>query len=141
MKYIVEIMSKADYTDMMTGGHGYKVNRTEIEADSAQHAYELAVKANPNMMVNKYIRTVDEIEAERKATEIAWQAQLDKEAQAKAKRKANEERKAEALGMTVAEYRAKVAHDRKVKRAEAKVAELEAELAKARAVLEALRKA
>jgi hypothetical protein len=43
--------------------------------------------------------------------------------------------------MTVAEYRAKVAHDRKVKRAEAKVAELEAELAKARAVLEALRKA
>lgn len=141
MKYIIEIMSKADYTDMMTGGHNYKVNRTEIEADSAQHAYELAVKANPGMEVNKYIRTVAEIEAERKAIEIAWQAQLDKEAQAKAKRKANEERKAEALGMTVAEYRAKVAHERKVKRAEAKVAELEAELAKARAVLEALRKA
>jgi hypothetical protein len=141
MKYIIETMSKADYADMMTDGHGYKVNRTEIEADNAQSAYDLAVKANPNMMVNKYIRTVAEIEAERKATEIAWQAQLDREAQAKAKRKANEERKAEALGMTIAEYKAKVAHDRKVKRTEARIAELEAELAKAKAILEALRKA
>lgn len=141
MKYIVEIMSKADYADMMTGGHNYKVNRMEIEADSEQSAYELAVKANPDMKVNKYIQTVDAIEAWRKATEIAWQEQLAKKAQAEAKRKANEERKAEALGMTVAEYRAKVNHDRKVKRAEAKVAELEAELAKARATLEALRKA
>jgi hypothetical protein len=141
MKYIVEVMNKSDYADMMSGGHGYKVNRMEVEADNAQSAYELTVKANPGMEVNKYVRSVDEIEAERKAIENAYVARLAKEEQAKAKRKANEERKAEALGMTVAEYKAKVAHDRKVKRAEAKVAELEAELAKARAVLEALRKA
>lgn len=141
MKYIVEVMNKADYADMMTGGHDHKVYRMEIEAETANQAYDMVVKANPSMEVNKYVRSVDEIEAERKAIEDAYQARLGKEAQAKAKRKATEERKAEALGMTVAEYKAKVAHDRKVKRAEAKVAELEAELAKAKAYLEALRKA
>ena len=112
--YIVEVMNKADYATMMTGGHDYKIHRMVIEAETASQAYDMVIKANPDMEVNNYIRSMDEIEAERKAIEDAYAMKLAKKAQAKT--------------------------ERKVKRAEDKVAKLEAKLAKAKGDLEALRK-
>ena len=147
MLYRIEMMSKNDYNDYMTGGYNYSVRKIDIEADTAEEALEIAKKNNPYMVFNEsYVRTVAELEEleELKAKRDAeYKAQLKAKAEkadkAKARKAEREKAKAEALGLTVEEYKAKVKHDKKVRDAEARIAELKAELAKEEKYLEELK--
>ena len=148
MLYRIEMMSKNDYHDYMTGGYNYSVRKIDIEADTAEEALEIAKKNNPYMVFNEsYVRTVAELEEleELKAKRNAeYKAQLKAKAEkadkAKARKAEREKAKAEALGLTMEEYKAKVKHDKKVRDAEARIAELKAELAKDEKYLEELKK-
>ena len=148
MLYRIEMMSKNDYHDYMAGGYNYSVRKIDIEADTAEEALEIAKKNNPYMVFNEsYVRTVAELEEleELKAKRNAeYKAQLKAKAEkadkAKARKAEREKAKAEALGLTVEEYKAKVKHDKKVRDAEARIAELKAELAKEEKYLEELKK-
>ena len=148
MLYRIEMMSKNDYNDYMTGGYNYSVRKIDIEADTAEEALEIAKKNNPYMVFNEsYVRTVAELEEleELKAKRNAeYKAQLKAKAEkadkAKARKAEREKAKAEALGLTMEEYKAKVKHDKKVRDAEARIAELKAELAKEEKYLEELKK-
>jgi hypothetical protein len=139
--YRVEMMNEVDWGEYMRGGFNYNVYTTYILAETAEHALTIAIEANPGMVINtKSIKTTDEIEAEEKAKQARIAAEEEKAAAAKAKRLATEMAKAEAEGMTLEEYRAKKAYERKVKAAEKAVAEAEEALAKAKARLAELMK-
>ena len=136
MLYRIEMMSKSDYHDYMTGGYNYSVRKIDIEAGSAEEALEIAKKNNPYMVFNEsYVRTVAELE---ELEEL--KAKAEKADKAKARKAEREKAKAEALGLTVEEYKEKVKHDKKVRDAEARIAELKAELAKEEKYLEELKK-
>ena len=143
--YRVEMMTRGDYHEMMTGGYNYWVRKVDIEANTAEEAVEIAKSNNPEMVINTdYVRTVaelEEMEAKRLAErEAYWKAEEEKKAKAKARKAEREKAKAEALGLTVEEYKAKVKHDKKVRDAEARIAALKAELAKEEKYLEKLKK-
>ena len=143
--YRIEMMDRGSYHEYMTGGYNYRVQYFEIEAETAEEALAIAKNNNPNLVANEiYIRTVEELEAERKEREARWEAtrkaEEEKKAKAKARKEEREKAKAEELGLTVEEYRAKVKHDKKVRLAEAEVERLKAELAKAEKYLENLKK-
>lgn len=145
MLYRIEMMSKNDYHDYMTGGYNYSVRKIDIEADTAEEALEIAKKNNPYMVFNEsYVRTVAELEELKAKRNAEYKAQLKAKAEkadkAKARKAEREKAKAEALGLTVEEYKAKVKHDKKVRDAEARIAELKAELAKEEKYLEELKK-
>lgn len=143
--YRIEMMDTRSYNEYMTGGYNYTVQYFEIEAETAEEALAIAKSNNPNLVANEgYIRTVEELEAARKASEAEWEARCkaeeEKKAKAKARKEEREKAKAEELGLTVEEYRAKVKHEKKVRAAEAEVERLKAELAKAEKYLENLKK-
>lgn len=143
--YRVEMMTKGDYHEMMTGGYNYWVRKVDIEANTTEEAIEIAKNNNPEMIINTdYVRTVaelEEIEAKRLADrEAYWRAEAEKKAKAKARKAEKEKAKAEALGLTVEEYKAKVKHDKRVRDTEARIAALKAELAKEEKYLEKLKK-
>lgn len=139
--YRVEMMTEADYREYMRGGFNYNVYTTYTLAETADHAVAIAKEANPGMVINdKHVETTDEIEAKENAKQARIAAEEEKAAAAKAKRLATEMAKAEAEGMTLEEYRAKKAYERKVKAAEKAVAEAEEALAKAKARLAELLK-
>ena len=120
MTYRVEMMDRGSYCDFMEGGHNYKVQYFEIEAETAEEALAIAKHNNPDLVANKgYIHTIEELEAERKEREARWEAtckaEEEKKAKAKARKEEREKAKAEELGLTIEEYRAKVKHEKKVR--------------------------
>ncbi len=143
--YRIEMMTRGDFHEMMTGGYNYWVRKDDIEANSAEEAVEIAKRNNPDLVINvDYVRTVAELE-EKEAKRLAereayWKAEEEKKAKAKARKAEREKAKAEALGLTVEEYKAKVKHDKKVRDTEARIAALKAELAKEEKYLEELKK-
>ena len=143
--YRIEMMTRGDFHEYMTGGYNYWIRKVDIEANTAEEAVEIAKNNNPEMVINTdYVRTVaelEEMEAKRLAErEAYWKAEEEKKAKAKARKEERERAKAEELGLTVEEYRAKIKHEKKVRLAEAEVERLKAELAKAEKYLENLKK-
>jgi thiamine pyrophosphate-dependent acetolactate synthase large subunit-like protein len=143
--YRVEMMTRGDYHEYMTGSYNYWIRKVDIEASTAEEAAEIAKNNHPEMVINTdYVRTVaelEEMEAKRLAErEAYWKADEEKKARAKARKAEREKAKAEALGLTVEEYKAKVKHDKKVRDTEARIAALKAELAKEEKYLEELKK-
>lgn len=143
--YRIEMMTRSDYHEYMTGGYNYWVRKVDIEANTAEEAVEIAKRNNPNMVIHEdYVRTVAELEAmeaKRLADREAHRkAEEEKKAKAKARKEEREKAKAEALGLTVEGYRAKVKHDKKVRDTEARIAALKAELAREEKYLEKLKK-
>lgn len=145
MTYRIEMMDLRSYNEYMTGGYNYTVQRFEIKAETAEEALAIAKSNHPDLIANEsYVRTVEELEAARKASEAEWEARCkakeEKTAKAKARKEEREKAKAEEFGLTVEEYRAKVKHEKKVRTAEAEVERLKAELTKAERYLENLKK-
>ena len=143
--YRIEMMTRGDYHEYMMGGYNYWVRKVDIEANTADEAVEIAKNNNPEMIINSdYVRTVaelEEAEAKRMAEREARQkAAEERKANAKARKADRERAKAEALGLTIEEYKAKVKHDKKVRDTEARIAALKAELAKEERYLEELKK-
>ena len=143
--YRIEMMTTNNYNKFMTGSNNYWVDRIDIEANTAEDAIETAKKNNPEMVINTdYVKTVaelEEMEAKRKAEfEARLKAEEEKKAKAKARKLEREKAKAEELGLTIEEYKAKVKHDKKVRDVEKQIATLKMELAKEEEYLKKLLK-
>lgn len=102
--YNVQRMTYSDYCHYMSGGYNFSVENLHIEAESPEEAVKLA-EAEGYMVNKDYVKTVTELEAE----EAAWQASLAaeraKKEAAKVRKAAKEAEKAEAMGMTMEEYK------------------------------------
>lgn len=139
--YRVQMMTEENYNEMMRGNLWYHVEYIDIHAETAEEAIEMAQRMEPDMVINKnYVKTLEELEAEKALAEKRIADDRAKEEAKKAKRLANEIAKAEAAGMTLEEYRAKKNHERKVKAAKKAVVEAEKALAEAKKRLEELKK-
>ena len=132
--YQVQRMAFADYCNYMEGGYNYSVEKLNIEAETAEEAIEKATLEG--YVVNKnYVKTLEELEAERKAEEEFWKAEEEKTERAKIRRKETEARKAAEAGMTVEEYRKEKNRKANIKRVEKEITALEAEIARKKAYL------
>ena len=143
--YRIEMMDRKSYNEYMTGGYNYRVQCFDIESETVEEALEIAKNNNPDLIANEnHILTVEELEAIQKASEAKWEARCKAEEEKKAKTKARrierEKTKADELGLTVEEYRAKMKYEKKVRAAEAEVERLKAELTKAEKYLKNLKK-
>lgn len=137
--YRVERMTDEDYCRMMDGYYNYHVEKLEIEANSKEEASEKARK-NGYVVNEKWIRSLEEIEAENARIEAYLKKEEEKREKAKARKKANEERKASEAGMTVEEYRKEKARQAKIKRLEIEIEELKTKLENKKAELKRLTK-
>lgn len=130
--YNVQRMTIRNYNEYMTGGYNYRVEELIIYAETAEEAAKLA-EADGYVVNTGYVKTVEELEAMEAKREAEYKARKAKEEEAKAKAKAtkeaNEAKKAEELGMTVAEYKEYKKVLAGIKRHEKEVARLEEELA------------
>ena len=102
--YEITMVTKATANDYFNGGYNYDSNVVRITADNKDQAKEIATKENANFVVVT-IENVKEIEAKEKAVANAIAKDNERKAKAQATRKANEEKKACEMGMTVKEYR------------------------------------
>ena len=82
--YRVEYMSQDSYHNYMSGSYNYYVNDADVLAENGEEAREIVQKDNPNMIVNKYVKKVAEIEAEK----AAWRAEREAEEKKAAEKKA-----------------------------------------------------
>lgn len=122
--YRVERMTNTDYNIYMSGGYNYKVENILIEAETVEEAIQKATKSG--MIINEgYIKTLEEIEAEKEAKAKANAERKAKEERAKAKRKETELRKATEMGLTVEEYRKAKAHKATIAKVTREIEELE----------------
>lgn len=130
--YRVERMTDTDYNAYMGGGYSFVVETILVEAETAEEAIQKAKE--PGMVVNKgYVKTLDEIKAEKEAQAKAEAEREAKAERAKAKRKETELRKATEMGLTVEEYR-------KAKARKATIAKVTREIEELERVLEQKRK-
>ena len=141
--YEITMVTKATANDYFYGGYNCESDIVRINADSKDQAKEIATKKNADFVVVK-VEDVKEIEAREKAVANAIAKDNERKAKAQATRKANEEKKACEMGITVAEYRKyKAIISRKTKAeneiakmqrqiyyAQKKIAEYEKEIAK-----------
>jgi len=88
--YRVQMMSQEAYDIMMGGSYFYMVDDVDTPADTMEEAVAIVKNAHPNMVVNEYARTLDEIKKEEEEYEAKRIAREKKEAEAKAKRMAKE---------------------------------------------------
>ena len=143
--YRIEMMTTNNYNKFMTGSNNYWVDKIDIEANTAEEAVEIAKKNNPEMIINtNYVKTVAELEVIKAKEDTELNAYLkaeeEKKARVKARKAEREKEKAEALGLTIEEYKAKVKHDKKVRDTEKRIAALKVELAKEEEYLKKLLK-
>ena len=102
--YEITMVTKATANDYFNGAYNYESNVVRITADNKDQAKEIATKENTNFVVVK-VEDVKEIETREKAVANAIAKDNERKAKAQATRKANEEKKAFEMGMTVEEYR------------------------------------
>ena len=102
--YEITMVTKATANDYFNGAYNYDSNVVRITADNKDQAKEIATKENANFVVVT-IEDVKEIEAKEKAVANAIAKDNERKAKAQATRKANEEKKAFEMGMTVEQYK------------------------------------
>lgn len=125
--YRVERATEANYHSMMSGSMNYSIEKLNIEAETPEEAVKLAQK--DGYVVNKeYVKTVAELEAEAAKWQAYFEAERAKEEAAKARKIAREAEKAEAMGLTVEEYKRYKKDKAIAKKLPAEIAECEAEI-------------
>lgn len=133
--YVIQMMNNENYHNYMMGAFFYQVRKEIVLATDPQEAVEIAKKKYPDYNINEgYVKTVEEIEIEEKERtkkiEQERKEQEEKERKTKEKKLQKELEKAQALGMTVEEYRKEQAKQRSIKRAENEIAKMKKEIEK-----------
>lgn len=136
--YEVQRMTEKEYNYMMGGGIYTNTEYLHIEAESVEEAIRKAEA--PGMVVNKgYVKTLEEIEAIRKAEKEAHEAKeserIRKAEERKARKLEADTRKAEAMGLTLEEYRKEMGKRANITRIKNEIEALEKEIEKKRAYL------
>lgn len=114
----------------MMDGNKYTTARVNIMADNAGDAIKIAERKHGYVINKKDVKTLEELEEERRAENEEIANIAKKRADAAAKRKATEQKKAEELGMTLEEYRFDKWRKGEVKRLKKIIADAEEELKK-----------
>ena len=105
MKFKLQGMTSEAYGKMMLGYNGYYVSDIWVEAETKEEAYKIACEQNPELVINTYIESEEEINNHEKrvAEMIAEEKRKERE---KAERKAKrEQEKADEMGITIEEYK------------------------------------
>ena len=102
--YRIQMMSRADMDEYLSGGYNYNVIDVYIDAETPQEALAQAQAAYPDMVLNQHPKSKEEIEAEEAARAALEEAEREKEAARIARKVAREAAKAAELGLTVSEY-------------------------------------
>jgi len=102
--YEITMVTKATAHDYFNGAYNYESDVVRVKADNKDQAKEIATKENADFVVVR-VEDVKEIEAREKAVANAIAKDKERKAKAQATRKANEEKKAHEMGMTIEEYR------------------------------------
>jgi hypothetical protein len=103
-RYKIQGMTNKDYGAMMSGSNDYSIQEFWIETNSKASAYLIAVKHYPELIINTYIQSEEEINeynAKLQAMEEEEQRKEKEKAERKAKR---EEEKAKEMGLNIKEY-------------------------------------
>ena len=121
MKFKVQGMTSEGYGRMMCGSREYSIREFWVEAETKEKAYEIACKENPELVINTYIESKEEIENYEKAL-AERRAEAERKEKEKAERKAKrEQEKAEEMGLTIEEYNEFKRLERNKKRHEAEM--------------------
>lgn len=64
--YKVQMMNYADYHRMMGGSYNYRVKTVYVEANTKEEAFQMVQNENPEMIVNTFVESVEEIEVKEK---------------------------------------------------------------------------
>lgn len=127
--YRIEMMTGDDYGNYMMGYNDYNLNVEYIEANTKEEAVEIAKRNYPTMVINEnYVKSIEEMKAEAEAEKKAHERFLKAEAEKKARKEAREKEKAEAMGMTLAEYKEYKKAEAKKKRYANEIKKMEAEI-------------
>lgn len=114
----------------MMGSDKYTIADVNIMADNAGDAIKIAERKHGYVINKKNVKTLEELEEERRAENEEIANIAKKRADAAAKRKATEQKKAEELGMTLEEYRVDKWRKGEIKRLKKIIADAEEELKK-----------
>lgn len=114
----------------MMGSDKYTIADVNIMADNAGDAIKIAERKHGYVINKKDVKTLEELEEERRAENEEIANIAKKRADAAAKRKATEQKKAEELGMTLEEYRIDKWRKGEIKRLKKIIADAEEELKK-----------
>lgn len=114
----------------MMGGDKYTIADVNIMADNAGDAIKIAERKHGYVVNKRNVKTLEELEEERRAENEEIANEIKKRANAAAKRKATEQKKAEELGMTLEEYRVDKWRKGEIKRLKKIIADAEEELKK-----------
>lgn len=125
--YRVERATEENYHRMMGGSMNYSIEKLDIEAETPEEAAKMA-EAKGYMVNKKYVKTVAELDAEKAAWEAHLAVERAKEEAAKARKVAREAEKAEAMGLTVEEYKRYKKDKAIAKKLPAEIAGYEAEI-------------
>lgn len=125
--YRVERATLEAYHDMMCGSMNYSIEKLDLEAETSEEATKMA-EAEGYVVNKNYVKTVVELEAKAAAWEAHLAAERAKEKAAKARKVAREVEKAEALGLTLDEYKQYKKDKAIAKKLPAEIAECEAEI-------------
>lgn len=136
--YRIERMTTESYHEYMSGSNNYHTEILNIEAENAKEAIKKA-EANGYIVNKRYVKSVEEIEAEQKANEEKWLAEKAKEEAKKTKKAEAEAKKAAEAGQTIEEYRKAKARKAYARRLEREIEEIEKELARKRATLKRIK--
>ncbi len=137
-KFVVQRMSQKDYGAMLSGSYSYHVINETVEAETTEEAIAKVKAEHPDYQVNPYVRTLEEVEAQKEAESKKAEEYQRREEEKKQKRVEAERRRAEAEGLTVEELRKQRAKKAKISKLNREIAELEKALAYKREQLERL---
>lgn len=112
------------------GSDKYTIADVNIMADNAGDAIKIAERKHGYVINKGHVKTLEELEEERRAENEKIANIAKKRADAAAKRKATEQKKAEELGMTLEEYRIEKWRKGEIKRLKKIIADAEEELKK-----------
>lgn len=131
--YRVQRMTTEDYNNYMTGGYNYNIETLIIEAETAEGAIGKATATG--YIVNDNVKTLKEVEEERRKVTERIEKEEAKKAERKAKKAEAEIKKAIDMGLTIEEYKAFKNKQRCIKKTQKELAEAEAEVARLKAKL------
>ena len=104
-RYKVQGMTSEAYNLMMTGCHGWTPREFWIEANSKEEAYKIAVEQYPDLVINDYVESEEEIKQQEEEYKKKEEEEKRKEKEKEEKKRIKEEEKAKSLNLTIEEYK------------------------------------
>jgi hypothetical protein len=127
--YKIEMMSMDSYNRYMGGYWDYRVEKINIEAETAEEAVAIAKAKYSEMVINEgWVKTLEELAAIEAEKIAEAKAEAEREAAKKARKAEREAAKAAEMGLTIEEYTERKKLAAKARRYENEAAKMETEI-------------